>query len=95
MWLVLLFFRVLSWSRHHPLLAEMYQLRGTTPDNEDAEYDRLMLGEAIVRCYLPPEQSDPLLARMETAKLRAARLLGLDDRERLARDQRTGLAVDG
>jgi hypothetical protein len=79
-WLVLMVFRVVSWWRHHPLLAQMYKLQHGRAD-EDADFDRIELGEAIVDHYLPPEQSEPLLDRLEDAKERTARLLGLDDGE--------------
>jgi hypothetical protein len=78
-WLVLMVFRVMSWSRHHPLLAQMYKLQHMGRDEEDADFDRIELGEAIVDHYLPEEQSEPLLHRLENAKERTARLLGLGD----------------
>jgi len=81
MWLLLMFFRWASWSRHHPLLARMYKLQYTKGDGDDADDDQLMLGEAIVQHYLPPEQSEPLLARVDEAKQRVERLLGLEDDE--------------
>gem|GEM_PF-3156009 len=77
---VLMVFRIVSWSRHHPLLAAMYMLQHIRGD-EDADFDRIELSEAIVRHYLPEAQGAPLLARLETTKQRAARLLGLDDDE--------------
>ncbi|MGO9837047.1 MAG: hypothetical protein ACLP1X_22865 [Polyangiaceae bacterium] len=79
-WLVLMVFRVTSWSRNHPLLAQMYKLQHGRAD-EDADFDRVELGEAIVDHYLPKEQSEPLLDRLEDAKERTAKLLGLDNAE--------------
>lgn len=80
MWIVLMIFRVVSWSRHHPLLAEMYKLQHLGRGNDDADFYRIELSEAIVRHYLP-EQGVPLLASLEGAKQRAARSLGLDGYE--------------
>lgn len=80
MWIVLMIFRVVSWSRHHPLLAEMYKLQHLRRGNEDADFDLIELSEAIVRHYLP-EQSVPILASLADAKRRAAVSLGLDDYE--------------
>jgi hypothetical protein len=79
-WIVLMVFRVVSWSRHHPLLAQMYKLLHDRAD-EDADFARVELSEAIVLKYLPPEQSEPLLERLEEAKERTAKLLGLEDGE--------------
>lgn len=76
--LVLMAYRVASWSRHHPLLAEMYKLQHIRAD-EDADFDRIELSEVIVRRYLPEEQGEPLLARLKDTRQRTARLLGLDD----------------
>jgi hypothetical protein len=62
-WIVLMVFRVVSWSRHHPLLGQMYKLQHMSRD-EDAGFDRIELGETIVQEYLLPEQSEPLLDRI-------------------------------
>jgi hypothetical protein len=78
MWIVLMFFRVAGWLRHHPMLAALYKLQHLTGRNEDAEYDRIDLSEAIVRRYLP-EEGEPLLARLDDTRQRTARLLGLDE----------------
>lgn len=78
--LVLLVFRLLSWSKHHPLLAKMYRLRHDgqelTTNDEFVE-----LSEAIVEHYLAPEQSASILARLEETRTRTAILLGLDKGE--------------
>jgi len=75
-WIVLMAFRVVSWSRQHPLLGQMYKLQYGKGD-DDADFDRIALGEAIVRHYLPPNERDPLLARLKDAKTRTEKLLGL------------------
>ena len=85
MWIVLMFFRVASWIRHHPLLAQMYKLQHMGA-GDDADFDRIELGEAIVHHYLPPELSEPLLERLDDAKEQTGRLLGLDDGEPSPRD---------
>ena len=77
---VLMIFRIVSFSRQHPLLAEMFKLQHSRAD-EDAEFNRIELGEAIVHRYLPPEQGEPLLERLEDAKVRTAMLLGLSGLE--------------
>jgi hypothetical protein len=79
MLIVLYVFRVLSWMRHHPLLALMFKLKHVDRHDEDADYHSLELAEAIVRRYLPPQQGEPLLARLEEAEHRTANLVGLDD----------------
>jgi hypothetical protein len=84
MWIVLMFFRIASWIRHHPLLVQMYKLQHL---GEVADFDRIELGEAIVRHYLPPAQCEPLLDRLDDVKERTAGLLGLDDGEPSPRDQ--------
>jgi DNA-directed RNA polymerase subunit RPC12/RpoP len=75
-WIVLMVFRVVSWSRQHPLLGQMYKIQYGKGD-DDADFDRIALGEAIVRHYLPPNERDPLLARLDDAKTRTEKLLGL------------------
>jgi hypothetical protein len=75
-WIVLMVFRVVSWSRQHPLLGQMYRLQYGKGD-DDADFDRMALGEAIVRQYLPPNERDPLLAQLDNAKMRTEKLLGL------------------
>ena len=75
-WIVLMAFRVVSWSRQHPLLGQMYKLQYGKGD-DDADFDRIALGEAVVRHYLPPNERDPLLARLDDAKTRTEKLLGL------------------
>ncbi len=77
---VLMIFRIVSFSRHHPLLAQMYKLQHSRAD-EDADFNRIELSEAIVHHYLPPEQGQPLLERLEDAKLRTETVLGLSGLE--------------
>jgi hypothetical protein len=78
MLIILYVFRTASWLRHHPLLAQMYRLKHDDAV-EDADFDRMKLGQTIVRHYLPPQQGELLLARLEEAEHRTASLLGLDD----------------
>jgi len=80
MFAVLVVFRLVSWSRHHPLLARMYTLRHTRREETGGD-EFLELGEAIVRKYLPETESESLVARLEEASARTALLLGLDDEE--------------
>ena len=77
-WVVLLLFRVASWSRQHPLLAEMNMLLHRKRRGEDAEYDILELGELIVRRYLPHAEGESLRATLQQARARVALLLELD-----------------
>jgi hypothetical protein len=86
MWGVLMIFRVASWIRHHPLLVQMYKLQHMG-GGDDADFDRIELGEAIVHHYLPPDVSEPLLERLADAQEQTARLLGLDDGEPSPQDQ--------
>jgi hypothetical protein len=86
MWGVLMIFRVASWIRHHPLLVQMYKLQHMG-GGDDANFDRIELGEAIVHHYLPPDVSEPLLERLADAQEQTARLLGLDDGEPSPQDQ--------
>jgi len=79
-WVVLMLFLATSWSRQHPLLARMHRLKQARR-NDEADGEFLDLGEAIVRHYLPPNESASLLVRLEDAKKRAARLLGIVDEE--------------
>jgi hypothetical protein len=87
MWGVLMIFRVASWIRHHPLLVQMYKLQHMG-GGDDANFDRIELGEAIVHHYLPPDVSEPLLERLDDAQEQTARVLGLDDGKPSPQDQR-------
>jgi hypothetical protein len=71
-------FRMASWHRHHPLLAQMYKLKHA-PEDDDADFDTKVLGEAIARQYLPPERSEPLLGRLTDAERRLTTFLPPDD----------------
>ncbi len=66
----LVVFRVLSWERQHPLLKQMYKLKHLRLRDEDTDYEFLALGQAIVRTYLPPNESEPLLLRLDAAEER-------------------------
>lgn len=78
-WFALSLFRIVSWSRRHPLLTRMDQLRQSRKRVAEVDEDRLELGKAIVREYLPEGESRPLLARLDDATERTAALLGFDD----------------
>ncbi len=69
-------FRVSSWARHHPLLFEMFKLKHGGDD-----LGQVGLGQAIVRRYLPPGESEPLVVRIDVTRERAVSLLGFDDEE--------------
>jgi hypothetical protein len=76
-WFALSLFRFWSWSRNHPLLAQMERFqherrRGREPHDDDL----LELGKAIVRRYLPEAESKTILARLDDAAERTAALLG-------------------
>jgi hypothetical protein len=57
----LMVFRVASWSRDHPLLAEMRRQRDRARDERVTSVD---LCEAIARHYLPKWESQKLLGRL-------------------------------
>jgi hypothetical protein len=78
MWFGLSLFRLVSWSRNHPLLAQMERLRQSGRRDEPDD-ELLELGKAIVRKYLPEAESKTLLARLNGATERTATLLGLDE----------------
>ncbi len=66
--LVLVLFRVASWSRQHPLLAQMHVLLHKRRRGEDAEQAILELGEAIARHYLPASAAESLRAALVQAR---------------------------
>jgi hypothetical protein len=81
MFVVLMWFRVGSWSRQHPLLARIYKLSYLRTRGHDDEDDLLELGKAIVARYLPEDESKPLLERIDDAMERTAALVGLDSED--------------
>ena len=85
---VLVVFRVLSWERQHPLLKQMYKLKHLRLRDKDTDYEFLALGQAIVRTYLPPNESEPLLLRLDAAEERVKSVLGMDGRGAITRRSR-------
>ena len=78
MLVVLTFFRVTSWMRHHPLLAQMYKQDHDRAD-ADTVFDPVGLRAVIVRHYLPKEKAESLLTRLEDTKHRTLNLLEPND----------------
>jgi hypothetical protein len=79
-WIVLHAFSVVSWMRSHPLLYEMWKVRHRSGD-DDADLDPMALSEAIVIHYLAPDESAPLVARVEAARHRTEVVLGINEGE--------------
>lgn len=79
MFLALSAFRVVGWTRQHPLLADLFKLRRRFVHDESAEFDILEASVAIVDQYLPPDESKPLLERLDAAKARVEKSIGASD----------------